>query len=200
MTPKLSAADRAILDECIYYLNLEEMREFCRAHDLPLMIHVERPDGRLRASRDRDRKDVVLARILEFALNGKRTGPTVYSRGVVSDAPLPERLTRAFRLHYGQYDKKNERLIGTLKELTGGTYRNGMIARFVLRDFWTSGSAPTLQEFAEEWLRAQAAHTEPRPEGAYLVDLAQGRAGEGWKQVRNEKAKKALAILARLVA
>jgi hypothetical protein len=131
-------------------------------------IHVERPDGTLRRTADRDRKDLVLRRILDFALWRKRSGPTVYVKSVVG-------------------------------ELTDGAFRFGMIARLVLRDFWGAGQAPTLRQFADEWLRATEAHTQPRPEGAYLVDLARGEAGAGWKRTRIRKARAALKGLAQLV-
>ncbi len=198
MSPRLSKRDRATLDRCVWYLNLEEMRRFCRAHGLPLYIHLEGQDGKLRRSRDRDRKDVVIRRILDFAFRGEKTGPTVYRRTVVSNGQLPSRLTARTRIHYGQYEKKNPEFTRVLKELTGGGFRLGFIARLVLRDFWTAGTAPTLRQFAEAWGHAQAAHTEPRPEGAYLVDLAKGEAGAGWKELRTRNAKTALGILDRL--
>ncbi len=75
-----------------------------------------------------------------------------------------------------------------------------MIARLVLRDFWLAGTAPTLSQFAAEWLRATAAHTEPRPEGVYLADRARGQAGPDWKDVRTRKAQEALDVLGRLVS
>ena len=85
-----------------------------------------------------------------------------------------------------------------MKKLTGDAFETGMIARLVLRDFWTAGKARTLRQFADEWVRATRAHTRPRPEGAYLSDLWKGEAGPDWKQVRIRKAKEALAILENL--
>ena len=46
-----------------------------------------------------------------------------------------------------------------LHDLSDGAFRRGMIARLVLRNFWTAGRAPTLRQFARQWLRATAAHT-----------------------------------------
>ena len=85
----VTQAERDKLEQWTRYLNLDEMAAFCRTHDLPLYIHVERPNGRLRRTSDRDRKDIVLRRMLDFALDGKRSGPTIYSQRVVSDVPLP---------------------------------------------------------------------------------------------------------------
>ena len=183
----------------IQYLNLAEMRAFCAKHALPLSIHVEGADGRLRRTSDRDRKDVVLRRILDFARRGKRSEPTVYRRVVTSDAPLPSPVTARTKIHYGQYEKKNAAFLGAMQRLTAGAFKTGMIARLVLRDFWTAGEAPTLKRFAVAWVRATAAHTKPRPEGAYLVDLWQGEAGPGWKRVRVQRAREARRELDRLI-
>ncbi len=188
------------LTELMQYLNLEEMRDFCRAHGLPMHIHVEAADGRIRKTGDRDRKDIVLGRIAAFALRGARGEPTIYRRAVVSDAPLPATMTGRTRLRYRQYDKYNPRFMETMARLTDGTFRADMIARLVLRDFWTAGQAPTLRAFAQAWLRARANHKRPRPEGAYLVDLWKGTAGPEWKRVRVSKAHEALRMLRALIA
>ncbi len=195
---KLSKSAAAELRKSIQYLNLEEMRVFCKTHELPLYIHLETPTGKLRRTSDRDRKDIVLERIFQFAVHGKRTGPTVYASKVIGDGALPSELTSRTRVKYGQYEKHNPKFVALLESLTGGEFRTGMIARLVLRDFWTAGEAPTFKQFAEAWLRATAEHKEPRPEGAYLVDLAKGEAGPGWKALRVRKAKAALAILEKL--
>ena len=197
---RLSPTGRDRLVECIQYLNLDEMRELCQRHGLPLYIHLRKPDGTLKRSPDRDRKDVVLQRILGLALDGRRRGPTVYERDVIGDGPLPARLTARTRIRYGQYEKKNAHFLETMERLTGGAFRTGMIARLVLRDFWTGGEAPTLGAFARAWIAATEAHRRPRPEGAYLVDLWRGEAGPGWKERRVERAREALAMLARLLA
>jgi hypothetical protein len=197
---RISKTERAVLDDCIWYLNLEEMRTFCQAHDLPRHIHVERPGGALRRTSDRDRKDIVLQRIRDFALRGERSAPTVYGAVVMAEGPLPARITARTRVHYGQYEKRNPRFVETLQRLTGGAFRLGMIARLVLRDFWTEGVAPTMQQFADAWLKATAEHTEPRPEGAYVSDLHKGLGRDGWKELRVGKAKRALAVLDKLVS
>ena len=196
---ELSKSERAEFEECLWYLNLAEMRAFCAEHQLPMYIHVERADGRLKKTGDRDRKDVVLERIRDFAVRGVRSGPTVYAASVVADGPLPARLTASTRLRYNQYEKKNPRFVETMQRLTDGSFRLGMIARLVLRDFWTAGVAPTMREFADEWLRATEDHDKPRPEGAYLADLHRGIPREGWKATRVQKAKRALALLRKSV-
>ena len=98
----ISKHDESQLRGCLPYLNLAELRDLCRAHDLPLYIHVELPGGGLRRTSDRDHKDIVLDRILTLALQGERLGPTIYARPVVSGAPLPYPLTPQTRIRYGQ--------------------------------------------------------------------------------------------------
>lgn len=197
MKPKLSSAEQTRLVELIQYLNLEEMRRFADDHELELYIHVERSDGSLKRTTDRDRKDIVLSRFLNFALNGVRTGPTIYAHAIVAQGPLPSELTNRTRLRYNQYEKHNPRFLNAMAQLTNGTFRTGMIARLVLRDFWTAGKAPTLRQFADEWSRAQKAHTSPRPEGAYLVDRWKGEAGPDWKKTRARNAREALKLVAK---
>lgn len=48
MPARLSPSDRKRLEELIQYLNLEEMKVFCQAHDLPIYIHVECAEGKPR--------------------------------------------------------------------------------------------------------------------------------------------------------
>ncbi|MEM7203067.1 MAG: hypothetical protein AAF628_22595 [Planctomycetota bacterium] len=198
MPLKKSAAGTRELFAQMQYLNLAEMRTFCQEHNLSLYIHVAKAGGGLRRTGDRDRKDVVLRRIFDFAVHGRRTGPTTYDAAVVADGPLPASLTARTRVRYGQYEKHNPAFVDALRRLTDGAFRTGMIARLVLRDFWTAGQAPTMRQLADAWLEAKAAHKKPRPEGAYLVDRWKGEAGPGWKQHRTQQARAALTELARL--
>lgn len=195
----LRAQQKRQLVEDAQYLNLAEMKEFCSAHKLPLHIHVEGDNGRLVRSADRDRKDVVLERIVHFAISGEIQGPTVYAANVVATDPLPQELTARTRIRYGQYEKKNRGFLRLLEQLTDGQFQTGMIARLVLRDFWTAGKAPTMKQFAVAWIEATRQHTQPRPEGAYLVDLARGTAGPEWKAQRVERAARALRTLESLI-
>jgi hypothetical protein len=117
----------------------------------------------------------------------------VYARHIVDSSPLPDPLTARTRLHYNQYEKHNPRFVRTLLGMTGGRFRTGMIARLVLREFWMAGKAPTMRQFADAWMDANAAHVRPRAEGAYLVDRFNGLAGSDWKQVRKQKAAEACA-------
>jgi hypothetical protein len=68
-----------------------------------------------------------------------------------------------------------------------------------MREFWSSGKAPTYREFAAAWLRASQEHTEPNPEWAFLSDRARGTAEKDWKKLRVRKAAAVLKTLARIV-
>jgi hypothetical protein len=86
-----------------------------------------------------------------------------------------------------------------LRDLTGGRFRDGAVARVVAMDFWTRGEAPTFEEFARSWTKAKAEeHRLLTPEYAYLTDLRDKRAGGDWKAMRKAKAKAALETLARI--
>ncbi len=74
---KLSRSKRAELLENIYYLNLQELRGFCDAHAIPYVIYFEREDGRIRRSRDADRKGIVIDRVVHFLGTGSIKPRTV---------------------------------------------------------------------------------------------------------------------------
>jgi hypothetical protein len=110
------------------------------------------------------------------------------------DSP-PAELTPDDRVFYGRYDKSNRQMIVLMKELTDGQFRDGAIARILVREFWTRGKAPTFKEFAAAWLQAVQEHTAPNPEWAFLSDRTRGTAAKDWKNLR---AKKAASVLKRL--
>ena len=86
-----------------------------------------------------------------------------------------------------------------VRDLTGGRFRDGAVARVVAMEFWTRGEVPTFEEFARSWTKAKAdEHRLLTPEYAYLTDLRHKRAGGDWKAVRKAKAKSALETLARI--
>ena len=123
---------------------------------------------------------------------------TFFPAAVIRFDPLPKKLTANERLYYGQYDKANATMIGLLKDLTGGRFENGAVARILARKFWSEGKAPTFKEYARAWLSAAEEHTAPNPEWAFLSDRAMKRAGANWKELRSAKARKAMETLNRI--
>jgi len=177
------------------YLNLGEIKKLCKRHSIPYRIFVRDENGKKRATSEEDRKGVILKRVRHFLETGRVLPETCFSASVVCFDPLPKNLGASDQLFYGQYDKTNRSMIALLKNLTGGKFRNGAIARILARDFWTRGEAPTFRQFADAWLDASVQHTRPNPEWAFLSDLANKSAGSDWKSLRNAKAKKVLKIL-----
>lgn len=100
MPARLSPSDRKRLEELIQYLNLEEMKVFCQAHDLPIYIHVECAEGKPRraAPATGTARTWSCAALLDFAVHGKRAGPTFYANGVV-----PDGRARFWRIPPGRY-------------------------------------------------------------------------------------------------
>lgn len=178
------------------YLNIKEYQTFCKKHGIPFYIYVQSKSELVR-TKNTDRKKFVLAKIRNYLKTGSPQKPTIFKSKVVNEIPIKE-FKPATKLHYGQYEKKNPRFIKALKDLTNGQFKNGMIARLVAREFWLDGIAPTLKQFANAWLKANADNTKRHPEAAYLSDLAIGKADKNWKNLRNQKAKTVLAILNKL--
>ena len=95
------------------------------------------------------------------------------------------------------YAKEHESVLRLLRDLTGGRFRDGAVARVLAMAFWTRGEAPTFDEFARLWTKT-ATKDLLTPEYAYLTDLKHQRAGGDWKALRDAKAKSALKTLARI--
>lgn len=198
---QLTKDERArFLDE-LNYLNLEEIRGFCSDHRIPYKILAEHSDGKTRATKDTDRKPIVLARIRRYLTAGHISQATCIPAEIVRDDDPPARPGPHDRLYYRWYAKEHTGIIRVLCELTDGQFRDGAVARVVVMEFWTRGEAPTLAEFAGAWTKAKAnAHLLLTSEYAYLTDLKHKRAGNGWKNLRKTKAKSALQTLKRITA
>lgn len=197
----LKATERQQLFDDLNYLNLGELWQFCKAHEIPYAIHYDTPDGERKRSKDTDRKSVVLARVTKYLETGEVPPPTCFPASVVRFVPPPAKLGPQDRLYYGWYDKTNPAMIDVLRRITGGTFRNGAIARILAREFWTKGIAPTFAEYATAWKRAAAdglgIERGDHPEAAWLTDRARGDTKD-WKAKRVRRAKRALDVLNRI--
>jgi len=194
---QLTSGEQGRLLEEMNYMNLEEIRAFCAARGIPYKVVAEYPDGKVRTTKDADRKPIVLARIRRYLTTGDVGRPTRIPADIVREENPPARLGPRERLYYRWYAKEHTGVIRLLRELTGGRFKDGAVARVVAMEFWTRGEAPTFEEFARSWSKAK---TEDllTPEYAYLTDLRHRRADGDWKAVRTAKANSALKTLARI--
>jgi hypothetical protein len=188
-----------LLDD-LNYLNLREIKLFCKRHSIPYRIAVETEDGIRKTSREDDRKGVILHRIRHFLETGVVLQETCFRAPVVCLDPLPNTVTADSQLFYGQYDKANRPMIALLKSLTGGQFKNGAIARILARDFWSKGKVPTFREYASAWIDASSKHLQPNAEWAFLSDRASHGSVPDWKKLRNRKASDALKLLDQLTS
>jgi len=192
---KLPKEQREQLLADLNYLNMAEIKSFCQRHSIPYRITIETEDGSTKTTSEVDRKGVVLDRIRTVLQKGVIPEETRFNARIACFDPPPAELTPDDRVFYGQYDKSNRQMIVLMKELTDGQFRDGAIARILVREFWTRGKAPTFKEFAAAWLQAVREHTAPNPEWAFLSDRTRGTAAKDWKKLR---AKKAASVLKRL--
>jgi hypothetical protein len=192
----LPAGRRQELLDDLSYLNLGEIRALCRRHGIPYRILAETPEGETKATKDVDRKPVVLARVRHYLTTGEVLPPTRLPARVVREGPPPSKLLPTDRLYYRWYSKAYPSVMRVLEELTRGRFRNGALARVLIMEFWTRGEAPTLADFAAAWVAASDGRRDLlAPEYAFLTDLRDGEAGPDWKSMRNRKAQAVLAAL-----
>jgi len=193
---KLSESEQKDLFECLYYLNTQELHSFCDKHSIPYRILIQTEKGKTRLTRDKDRKKIVINRITHYLKTGYILPATLFNKDVVNLSGLPYSISENDRLFYGCYEKKNPKMIALLEDLTSGEFKNGAIARILMREFWTKGDAPTFKEFAKAWLKARDDYSlKQHPEAAYLTDLSKGKSTENWKEVRSKKAEKVILYL-----
>ena len=195
----LTESRRARLLEELNYMNLEEIRGFCSVRGIPYRIVAESADGKVKATKDTDRKPIVLARVRRYLATGQPGRPTRIPAQIVREESPPARPGPHDRLYYRWYAKEFEGVMRLLRDLTAGRFRDGAVARVVAMDFWTRGKAPTFEEFARSWMKTKAEqHRLLTPEYAYLTDLRHQRANGDWKALRKAKARSALQTLSRI--
>jgi hypothetical protein len=195
----LSAGRRRELLADLSYLNLSEIKSFCRRHSIPYRILAETPDGGKRATADTDRKPVILRRIRHYLTTGEVPEATCLGSHIVRDGDPPTKLAPTDRLYYRWYSKTHRPVMTLLARLTGGRFQNGALARVLIMEFWTRGEAPTLEQFAAAWITAKDNQRDVlTPDYAYLTDRQRGEAGADWKAVRQETAERVMATLAKI--
>jgi hypothetical protein len=196
---KLTKGERTRLLEELNYMNLEEIRDFCVPRGIPYRIVVEYSNGKIKATKDTDRKPIVLARVRRYLATGDVGQASRIPGQIVREEKPPARLGPRDRLYYRWYAKEHEGVLRLLRDLTAGRFKDGAVARVVAMAFWTRGQAPTFQEFARSWMMAKTGeHRLLTPEYAYLTDLKHRRADDHWKALRTAKARSALKTLARI--
>ena len=169
---RLSRSEQSRLLEELNYMNLEEIHGFCSARGIPFKVMAESPNGKVRATKDTDRKPIVLARVRRYLATGDVGQPTQIPARIVRAEGPPAQPRSSDRLYYRWYAREHKGVIRLLRELTGGRFENGAVVRVLAMKFWTRGEAPTFEEFARSWTKATAGQDRLlTPEYAYLTDV-----------------------------
>jgi hypothetical protein len=196
---KLTKGEQVRLLEELNYMNLDEIRGFCFSRGIPYKIVAEYSNGKIRITKDTDRKPIMLARVRRFLTTGEVGRASCIPGEIVREQKPPARPGPRDRLYYRWYAKDHEGVMRLLRDLTAGRFQDGAVARVVAMAFWTRGQAPTFSEFARSWMKAKTdEHRLLTPEYAYLTDVKHRRADDDWKALRTTKAKSALKMLARI--
>ena len=142
---QLTTSERARLLEELNYMNLEEIRGFCSERAIPYRIVAESANGKVKATKDTDRKPIVLARVRRYLRTGQVGQPTRIPAQIVREENPPARLGPRDRLYYRWYAKEFEGVMRLLRDLTAGRFRDGAVARVLAMEFWTRGEAPDVR-------------------------------------------------------
>src|SRR3954469_10631460 len=154
LSPLTTSKRARLLDE-LNYINLEEIRGFCSKRGIPYRIVAEYPNGTVKATKDTDRKPIVLARVRRYLTTGHAGRPTRIRAQIVREGGPPARPGPRDRLYYRWYAKEFAGVMQLLRELTAGRFKDGAVARLLAMEFWTRGEASTFEEFARSWTKAK---------------------------------------------
>ena len=80
---QLTKSEQTRLLEEMNYMNLAEIRGFCTERGIPYRIVAEYPSGKVKVTKDTDRKPIVLARIRNYLATGKVGPPTCIPAKIV---------------------------------------------------------------------------------------------------------------------
>ena len=130
---------------------------------------------------------MVVARVRSYLETAHVPRPTVLGRAVA-------RPCAADRIYFGCYRKTDRGLMPRLSELSGGSFRDGALARVLLMELWSEGVAPSPSEFVQLWCRERGRDLLSQ-EYAYLTDRRRGAASAERKP---ERARRARWVLERL--
>jgi len=134
---QLTKSEQARLLEKLNYMNLEEIRGFRSERGIPYRIVAEYANGKVRATKDTDRKPIVLARIRRYLTTGQVGRPACIPVQIVREENPPAQLGPRDRLYYRWYAKEFEGVLQLLRDLTGGRFKDGAVARVLAMEFWT---------------------------------------------------------------
>ena len=150
--------------EDMNYMNLAEVRSLSEDLGIPYKILYKKGE-RLYKTSTFDRKDILLDRIRAYAITGKLPRPTVLAEKVVDLGPIPARPKETDLIKFGQFKHGHKGIEDLLAKLSGGKFKDGAIARDVLRDFWTNGKAPIYKQFLQAWYKAVENHKHQKQNG-----------------------------------
>src|SRR4051812_49357968 len=86
---QLTKSEQARLLEELNYMNLEEIRAFCSERGIPYRVVAEYSNGKVKSTKDTDRKPIVLARVRRYLRTGRVDQPTRISAQIVREDNPP---------------------------------------------------------------------------------------------------------------
>src|SRR3954454_23118534 len=118
----LTTSEQARLLDELNYMNLDEIRGFCFPRGIPYKILVEYSSGKTKATKDTDRKPIVLARVRHYLATGEVGKPTCIPAEIVRHDDPPAKVGPGDRLYYRWYSKEHAGILRSLEDLTDGRF------------------------------------------------------------------------------
>lgn len=193
--PLLNKKDIEVLDEALYYMNMEELKQACEELELSVI----------------GKKRDLIHRMLTFIQTGKivkiKPIPALSKAEKGREYPLSAKTV----ILYGAY-KNDLKTRLFMKKLVGDYFHFTAFGQDWMKERWYAGNPPTYAEFADFWIREynhrKISKANPKQEWAYLnfiqrytkqhPQTSKDSMMAAWKKQRAEKAAVAQKILKKI--
>lgn len=190
----LNQNQRKVLWKYINYLNLEEIKIFCKMHEIPYKI-LYRTDDKIKVTGLTDRKKIILSRMKSYLTTNKISKPTILPEKIINFDPLPTNLKSNNYVYFGQYKNGNKKILDLIKKLTDNKFKFGSKSQEILLHIFSKGEKITYKTFAKLWVKLNYSSIE-HSEWAYLKDKKNNCLNlKDWKNKRNKISKEVRKIL-----
>lgn len=177
----------------IYYMNISELEKIAKKYDLYTHIYIQKDDGTIKRTSERDVKMNIIKRILQYLKNGQRLKATIYPKTIIKRDRTTNELTSKSYIYYGQYKNGDKNIISIMSKLTNNKFFFGAVSCNILRHIWSHGKKITYKEFSKLWIKEINKATK-HPEWQY-IDFLRHNDKSKWKSTRNKISNKILSII-----
>jgi hypothetical protein len=176
----------------IFVLNIKELKQISNSLDIDYHYYISYNNSLIRGRILK--KKIIIKNILN-ALTNKKIIKIIIPNKVVNFNKLGS-INKNTKIYYGQYINGNKQILKLMKKLTDNDFSFGVIAQDILFNNWIKGKLLTFKQLAIKWLNYKPID---HIEWQYIEYIRKNGTSVGWKQYRNNLAKKVISKIKKLI-